>query len=34
MNNSDIRKGFMIGIGVMGAVLVVGFATGLIAKAF
>jgi hypothetical protein len=32
--NSDVKKGFFIGVGVLGAVIVVGFATGLISKAF
>jgi hypothetical protein len=32
--NADVKKGFFIGVGVVGAFIVVGFATGLIAKAF
>jgi hypothetical protein len=29
MNNSDFKKGFFVGLGIMGAVVVAGFATGL-----
>lgn len=32
--NADVKKGFFLGIGVLGAVIVVGFATGVIQKAF
>jgi hypothetical protein len=31
--NSDVKRGFFIGLGVMGALVAVGFATGLISKA-
>lgn len=30
--SGDFKKGFFIGLGVMGAVIVIGFATGLVSK--
>lgn len=32
--NADVKKGFFIGIGVMAALLVVGFASGVVSKTF
>ncbi len=32
--NSDFKKGLMIGLGVGAAFLVIGFATGIVSKAF
>jgi flagellar biosynthesis protein FliR len=32
--SSDFKKGFAIGLGVMGALLVVGLASGVLQKAF
>lgn len=30
--NGDFKRGFLIGLGVMGAVIVIGFAGGIIGK--
>ena len=32
MNMSDFKKGFFVGLGIMGAIVVVGFASGLVKR--